>query len=413
MKSCFQPRYSSGALLAGFAVLLFSCLMIVSCGDVYRPVANPVPAPGGDPQALHLAMVVNNNSGGIGSTYQVDVSGDTNIANFTVGRGPVHGTFIGGALKVVVVNKADDTLSSYFPSAAGSIPTTTTLPSGAAPLFVAGTSTVFVAGANPGACGDPLVVGGCVYVVNSSNVLTNSLPVGHNPVALAQTPNGQQVYAVNQGDGTVTPISTSNLAVSAPITVGSSPMWATTNPESTTVYVANQGSNTVSVIDIASNSVTATLPVGTGPRFLTFDSRLRRLYVANTGGNTITVFSADVNPPTLLGTVTVGANPLSITPLADGTRVYVANAGCVDRLDLTMACTGNTVSVVDASSLTLRKTITVGTGPVSIDSSPDSIRVEVANRDSNNISSIRTSDDTVINTLPSASPTPVFVAVSH
>ncbi len=411
MKSCSQPRYSSGALLAGFAVLLFSCLMVVSCGDVYRPVANPVPAPGGDPQALHLAMVVNNNNGGIGSTNQIDVSGDSSIANFTLGRSPVHGTFIGGALKVVVVNKADETLSSYFPSAAGSIPTTTTLPSGAAPVFIAGTSTVFVAGANPGACGDPLVVGGCVYVVNSSNVLTNSLPVGHNPVALAQTPNA--VYAINQGDGTVTPISTSSLAVSAPITVGLSPMWATTNPEGSTLYVATQGSNTVSVIDVASNTVLTTLSVGTGPRFLAFDSRLRRLYVANTGGNTISVFSADVNPPTLLGTVSVGTNPLSITPLADGTRVYVANAGCVDRLDLTMACTGNTVSVIDASSLTVRKTITVGTGPVSIDSSPDSIRVVVANRDSNSISSIRTSDDSVINTLSSASPTPVFVTISH
>jgi len=415
MKSSFQPRGSTGALLAGIAALTLSTLLLAGCGDVYRPVANPEPQPGGDPQAMHLAVVVNNNNGGPGTTTQVDVSGDTNLANFAVGRSPVHAAAI-SVLGAYVVNKADDTVSAYVPSQSGGPVTTITLPAGAAPVFaVYASGSVYVAGANPGACGPVATVGGCVYIISgSTNVLAAAIPAGRNPVALAATPDGKFVYVVNQGDNTVTPITTSPLTVGAPIAVGTSPMWAAAKSDGSTVYVANQGSNNVSVIDVASNTVTATLAVGAGPRFVTYDNRLRRLYVANTGGNTITVFNADQNPPPAapLGTVTVGSNPTTISPLADGSRAYVSNAGCVDRLDLTLACTGNTVSVVDASSLTLRKNVTVGAGPVWLASSPDSIRVEVVNRDSNNISSIRTSDDTVVNTLPAASPTPVFVAIT-
>ncbi len=106
-----------------------------------------------------------------------------------------------------------------------------------------------------------------------------------------------------------------------------------------------------------------------------------------------------MQPVRLLATTTVGVAPIAIAPLADGTRVYVANSGSAS------------VSVVDAGSFAVRKNIAVGTTPVSIAASSDSIRVVVANRDSNNISSIRTSDDTVITTIASASPKPIFVTI--
>ena len=151
--------------------------------------------------------------------------------------------------------------------------------------------------------------------------------------------------------------------------------------------------------------------LGHRPRAIIFEPRRRRLYVANTGSNTISVYDADIGL-TLLNTVTVGAGPASIAPLPDGTRVYVANAGCADAINLT-GCSGTTVSVIDAVSLAVRKTITVGSAPVSLAADLASTKVVVANRDSNNISSIRTSDDTVINTNASGSPQPTFVTVSQ
>ena len=115
---------------------------------------------------------------------------------------------------------------------------------------------------------------------------------------------------------------------------------------------------------------------------------------------------------TLIKTVAVGAGPASIAALPDGTRLYVANAGCTDAVNLA-GCSGTTVSVLDAVSLAVRKTITVGSTPVSLAADAASTKVVVANRDSNTISSIRTSDDTVINTNASGSPQPTFVVVSQ
>jgi YVTN family beta-propeller protein len=202
-----------------------------------------------------------------------------------------------------------------------------------------------------------------------------------------------------------------NNSVRATIPVGSSPVAAVMNSDGKTLYVVNQGSGTVSAIDTASNSVVATVASGASPNSLIFDSSRRRLYVANTGSNTISVFDADTGL-TLIKTVAVGAGPASIAALPDGTRVYVANAGCTDAVNLA-GCSGTTVSVIDTVSLAVRKTITVGSTPVSLAADAASTKVVVANRDSNTISSIRTSDDTVVNTNASGSPQPTFVTISR
>ncbi|MGI9103584.1 MAG: beta-propeller fold lactonase family protein [Terriglobales bacterium] len=393
-------------------LLLVSVLILSSCGDVYRPVANPVTPPGGDPQIFRFAMVVNNNGNGVGSVSAINVSGDTNGGNFQVGRNAVHGWLVPSVARAFTANQADDTLSSLFPGVVGSAVAFITLPAGSAPRYVYTneTTNLYVAEAGTNKIG--------VVSVASLVLATEiALPGGSTtPVALVETPDNTHLYSVNQGSGDVTVIAVPANTVQTTIPVGASPVAAVINPDGKTLYVLNQGSGTVSVIDIASNAVIATLTVGVSPRFLAYDNKLRRLYVANTGESTISVFSADVGTPTLLKTVTVGAGPASLTPLADGTKVYVANAGCADPTLLPAAlgaCSGNTVSVVDALSLTVRKTITVGNAPVSLGSDPESTKVIVANRDSNTITSIATASDTISNTLTAGSPNPVFVLVSH
>src|SRR5271157_6069409 len=59
----------------GFA--LFAAFILLGCAGQYRPVANPVVGPGGQPQSTHYAYVVNYNPIGDGSTTQIDVSGDS------------------------------------------------------------------------------------------------------------------------------------------------------------------------------------------------------------------------------------------------------------------------------------------------------------------------------------------------
>ena len=377
----------------------------VGCGDVYRPVATPVLQPGGDPSAVRYAFSVNQGSGGLGTVTVVDVSGDTNLGNSSVGKMPVHGALQSISARLFVANQGDDTVSAISTSSL-IVPAIITMPAGSKPSFVAtvGSTSVYVS--------TPGTVPPSVSVVDPiSSIFVKSIAVGNNPGALAVTPDLNRVYVLNQDDGTVSVIVAGGNTVSQTLTVGARPVWAVVSPDASTAWVVNQGSNSVSVINVPNGQVTSTIPVGIAPRFAAYDSRLKRLYVANAGSDSVTVI--DTTTEAVLRTVPVGPAPVSLAVLGDGSRIYVANSGCSDVVALA-GCSGDSVSVVDANSFAVRKTITVGSTPVCIVSpSSDPSKVIVANRDSNNISSIRTSDDTVVNTIASGSPRPVWLAVTQ
>lgn len=401
LKSAATPRTRYLPAL----VLIALCLFLAGCGDTYRPIAIPILQPGGDPQTTRVATVVNNNNGGPGSTTTVDATGDTNIGNFQVGNDPVHAAFwFGSSSRIYVANRGADSVSYFAPASIGSTVSVITLPAGARPVYVSSVGVSFVYVAESGTNNVALIDAGL-------GILSKELPVGINPVAIAQTPDGQRAYVANKGSNTVSVIDTVNQAIDVTLPTGSSPVWVTAKSDSSVVYVLNQGSGTVTVIDAVNKVIVGTLNVGALPSMMVFDNVNHRLYVANTGSNTVSVFNADPQMPVLLTTVTVGNGPASIAPLPDGSRFYVANAGCADAVNLT-GCTGNTVSVVDALSFTVRKTVTVGNAPVALAATPESTKVIVANRDSNNINDIRTLDDTVIATINSASPRPVWVVMN-
>src|SRR5215475_1072109 len=77
------------------SVLLLSTIVLLSCGDVYRPVANPIIPPGANPQETFYAIVVGPNGTANGGAATVDVSGDTNIGNAVLGVNPVHVSVFG------------------------------------------------------------------------------------------------------------------------------------------------------------------------------------------------------------------------------------------------------------------------------------------------------------------------------
>ena len=82
---------------------------------------------------------------------------------------------------------------------------------------------------------------------------------------MAITPDGKHVYVTNDGDGTVSVITTATGAVSAPITVGNGPFGVAITPDGKHAYVTNNGDGTVSVITTATGAVSATITVGNGP----------------------------------------------------------------------------------------------------------------------------------------------------
>jgi YVTN family beta-propeller protein len=333
-------------------------LLAVSCGDQYRPVAVPVIPPPPDPQAVHFVLVFSAN-GAIdpGASSRVDISGDSNIGVAQLGVGPAHATLTLTATRVFAVNTLEDSVSSYSPTPGSTATTvvTTSLAAGSHPVFV------------------HTAEGGTVYVANYgnntvaaisavTNVVSNPLiSVGNQPVALAETPDQKKLYAVNQGDGTVTAISLADRTVTQTIVTGSAPVWALARSDSARVYVLNSGSGTVSAIDTTADAVVGSAVVGAGANYMVYDSKLNRLYVTNPVAITVTALSVVTDPPAVVYSVPVAPGPSTVSVLPDGSQVYAVSSSktppCTSVPSDTQLCMTSGVTVINASDGSVSKTI--------------------------------------------------------
>jgi YVTN family beta-propeller protein len=330
--------------------LLF--LICISCGDTFRPVAVPVQEPPPDPGSFHFAIVVSDNgTSSPGTTTRIDVSGDSNVGNSVAGFGPVHAALLANAGRLFIANNLEDTVSSYAPPTPGLV-TTTSLPQGSKPVFIATSENANVYVANSGT--------GTVAVVNAStNVVTNILNVGINPMALVETPDMRKVYVANQGSNSVNSINTIDKTVNpGSISTGTSPVWLAARSDSARVYVLNSGSGTVSTIDTSSDAVIGNVSVGAGGNYMVFDPKLNRLYITNPVANTFTALDISGNTAALLFSVPVISTPVSVAVLPDGSRAYVASFRQVppctqDPTDL-RPCIVSEVTAINTSDGSLR-----------------------------------------------------------
>jgi len=207
---------------------------------------------------------------------------------------------------------------------------------------------------------------------------TGSAP---HPVALAETPNGQHLYVVNEGNDTVVDLSPIDLSVIATIPVGTTPVWAAARADNQRVYVLSQGSGTLIPIDTGTDTILQSqtnLSVGAGANFLLYDPHLNRLYVTNPTTGQVFVYSAtgglDLggnanDTPKLLATISMtGGNnapcskacsPVSVAALPDGSRFYVASYRaeniCADKNVGATPCIVPMLTVFDAPSMTVKR----------------------------------------------------------
>jgi YVTN family beta-propeller protein len=424
MKALRSVRFA--ALLALFSICL-------SCGDTFRPVAIPVTPNPPDPASLHYALVISTNESMVpdpnnpnafisvfnpGAISRVDVSGDTNVAVAKIGLGPVHGTLTSDGNRVYVANFQEDSVSEYSPADSTTV-NTVSLPAGSHPNFVYTTeaATVYVANLGDGVSVTPNVAA----IATGTNVATQTIPVGANPIAMTETADGKKLYVVNQGSGTITAVNTSDKSVSATIATGPSPVWAVARSDSQRVYVLDS-TGLLSVVDTFADSVVGTpVNVGTGASFMFYSQAGNRLYVANSTARQLAVYDVSVDPPAPLPAVdlSAGSNPAcsgactvaAVTALADGTRAYVLsyeNAPCA--AGETAPCTATKVTVIKTADDTVKTTVAVDPGSNGevpnaavcdtarfrrfIAASVDSSRVYVSNCDAGSTAVIRTSDDT-------------------
>jgi YVTN family beta-propeller protein len=321
---------------------------------------------------------------------------------------PVHAVLAQGGNRVYAANSGDDTVSTFSSSSPAPV-TTITLPAGSIPTFVATTES------------------GTVYVANSGNntvsaISTTSnvvmpplagIPVGTNPVALAETPNQQKVYAANRGSGgsggSVTSINTGDRSVNPPIANATwiSPVSLAARSDSNRVYVLDEGSGLVSPIDTASDSVPqcrnnpCSVSVGTGANFMSYDSTRNRLYVANPANNTVTYL--DASSDALSAVVIHVTNPVSVAALPDGSRVYVSSASAsggrvTSQVTVVNALDGSVKATIPLA--TVAQVCASGPSELPIVAAADSSRVYVGNCDAGNVAVIRTLDDSLLLEMP-------------
>jgi len=151
-------------------------------------------------------------------------------------------------------------------------------------------------------------------------------------------------------------------------------------------YVTNSGADSVSVIDTATNAVIGTVTVGSEPVDVAVVPDGTRAYVVNMGDGSVSVIDTATNAVT--GSVTVGPKPRGIAISPGGTRAYVSNSG------------DGTVSVIDlATNAVVGGPIEVGEEPDGVAVSPDGSRAFVAQR-AENIAMIDTATNSVIGSVP-------------
>jgi YVTN family beta-propeller protein len=390
----------TGVRAAAVLLLMFIC---TSCGETYRPVATPIVPSLPNPGFSHVALVISGNgSNNPGASTSIDVSGDTAVSRSTLGLMPVHAAVVQNGTRVYVANRLDDTVSTFFPASPTPV-TTVSLPAGSAPSFVATTESATVYVANSGN-----------NTVSAISILNNvveppiyGIQVGVNPVALAETPNQQKLYAANRGNGggggSVTSINPVDRSVNPPIANATwvSPVSVAARSDSNRVYVLDQDSGLVSAIDTSDDRVVNSVSVGVGANFMLYDPTRNRLYVSNPATNTVTAL--DVSSDALQGVAIPVANPTSVAALPDGSRVYVTSASVSGGI------VTSRVSVFNAVGGSLRTTIPLttvkqvcGSNPfeLSIAASADSTRVYVGNCDAGNVAIIQTLNDTLLLQMP-------------
>jgi DNA-binding beta-propeller fold protein YncE len=425
-------------LVYRIAFVLLLSLVCTGCGDIFRPVANPIPGPSPDPQNFHFAIVASQNApGNPGSGMQIDVSGDTNIGAVpagslgvaAVGQGPVHAALLNpSAGRVFIANGLDDSVSTFTPAnQLGPIGTVTTisLPTGSDPVFVHSTESANMYVANR--CAAPVGITPCTgpnvsVISTASNAVSDAipLPAGAVPSVLAETPNGQKLYSVNQNS--VTSINTIDKTVGTTVSFAA-PVWAVASLDSTKLYVLDQTG--LSVIDTTSDTLipSSSVALAAGSNFMLLDRHLNRLYITNSTTGSLTIVDAAANPLKLLpNAVALRATVAMVTALNDGTRAYVASyqvGSCSTPNNPADTCITSQVAVIRTSDNALTKTIDLGSVdlttsgllqskavcddaasrgrfPISIASSVDSSKVYVANCYAGSTSVIRTSDDACV-----------------
>ena len=368
--------------------VLFLCVAWAGCGDVFRPIIIPNPPQFPNPAAANSVITINDNGTvDAGSIMVIDVAGDSDEGNRNVGLNPIYAVQQ-TASQILVVNQSNTTLPQDSVSKVnfnGTAPQGEPIPTITLPLSYDGSGSLVSAAPNfvattessqayvlmplyqppgPNNIGGTVVPSVAVINTNADSVVT-TLPVGNNPVAMAETPDGTKLYVANAGNGTTGSLSAFNTkdhsarTITAPPNAQcmeppcAAPVWLSARNDSQQVYVL-ESDGTLGYLDTVlstgdtfteiSKSILSIPPaVPYSSANMWYDTILDRLYIpggnqvaiVNVSGTTPTPFSESpitipvVSPSQRLRsdpcsrTSTGAITTVAVTSLPDGSRAYV------------------------------------------------------------------------------------------
>lgn len=424
-------------VVAGGAAV--AAALFVGCGSTYRPVITPINPTGPASQPTSYAVVISSPAAGsAGVATVLDYSGDSILTQAPIGPNPASFTLDSNGANGYTVN-SDHTLTNFQVSQ--SQPQVkdihySTLPPTAQTVGLFSPTAGIWAADLTGNVIDVLAISG------SAEAFKLAIPVAETPIAVVGTGTlGQHVYSISQNipfdvtcnnsphsvaqNGEADSLEVASFTVSERIPVGTCPVYGISSPDGRRVFILNRGSDTVTVINAQNNTLDqctpflnqngqlvtchpslplstsagltgANVPQYAGPVYAEYIPATQQLVIADYDGGTISLIDVSLdeygNDSPTFGTtfsIPVGHNPASVTALADGSRAYTADQ------------TDGTVHVVNLSSHTVVKTLTVTGHPRTVVSTSNSLygKVYVASPDSTFLTIIRTDQDIVDTTV--------------
>ncbi len=185
--------------------------------------------------------------------------------------------------------------------------------------------------------------------VNEINTATQStvggdLTVGRDPDFMAATPNGADVFVSNNGDGTVSEISTGNNHVVRTINLPGARGMAMA-PNGSTLYVTGgvEG-NELDTVNVSTGAVGGSVTVGGGAAGVALTPDGTRAFVVNQLDGTVSV--VNLANLTVAGTINTGLSlPPEVEMAPDGSTAYVDGDGLLQSIDVATLTLGPSVGI--------------------------------------------------------------------
>lgn len=180
-------------------------------------------------------------------------------------------------------------------------------------------------------------------------------PVYKNPLNLALTPDGRELWITCEASACVVVVDTASRKRLLEIPVGGQPHDVAFTPDGRRAFVSNRLDDNVSVIDVATHKAVGTFEVGDEPHGVLVEQSGRHVFVLNTSIDNISVI--DVATLQEVKRLSASRSPWSLSESPDGSQIIVTHA--LSRFVGDRAPAMSELTVIDPRSATVQDRVTV------------------------------------------------------